>query len=423
MHLHFIYPRWDKLLEAQPSLLDTLSAHEVGALRMTSLGLPTAMGALPEGITTSFVDDHDEDACAPLKHAPDAICLGFFTPQATRAYAIADHWRGQGIPVIAGGIHPSAIPEDVAPHADAVVCGPVEGLWPQILADLRRQRLAPRYQQDPVALFAQPRREIFAGKKTLRIDVLQTARGCDRHCAFCVVPTVNGCRIQRKAVAQVIEDCAHTQHPAVFLADENLLHDDPADVAWAEQFHDALERQRIGKFFTAAVYPQVLKTLNNSRGHRWQQAGLRQLYLICGYKAALARELNDPLLRQAIRELETMGISVLVTFTLGHDQDVVDVDDLVGDFWHDTGAHLGEVTISVPFPGTPRFAQLIKEDRLLHRHWQRYNGAFCVFKPRHGSAQAVEACSLRLWRALYGSQSRYQVQQSYVRGFGRDILR
>lgn len=426
MHLHFIYPRWPKLLDAQPSLRASLSAHEVGSLRMTSLGIPSAAGALPSDVTVSLTDDHVDDATLPLasdQPTPDAICLGYFTPQATRAHAIADCWRARGFPVICGGIHPSAIPEDAEAHADAVVCGPVEGLWETILADLAAGSLRQRYVGNPQAPFASPRRDLFDGASKLRIDVLQSARGCDRRCAFCVVPTVNGSCIVRKDPTAAVDDCAACQHPAVFLADENLLHDDPSDRTWATAFHRGLRERRIRRFFTAAAYPRTVIALAGARAAAWQQAGLRQIYLISGYMAALDRELNDPRLQPAIVTLAAMGIEVLITFTLGHDDDAVAVDDLCLDFWRATGANLAEVTISVPFPGTKRFALMEAEGRLLHRHWEHYNGAWCVFQPRHGSPQDVEDCSLRLWQALYAEHSRYHVQKAYIKGFGQDVLR
>ncbi|TVR44988.1 MAG: hypothetical protein EA402_05490 [Planctomycetota bacterium] len=423
MRLHFIYPRWRKLLEDHPQLCAQLSAHEVGSLRMTSLGIPTAIAALPAGVTASVCNDHLEDACSVDPAGADAICIGFFTPQASRAYAIAELWRRRGYPIIFGGIHPSACPEECLNHADAVITGPVEGLWETVLADLAAGKLQRRYSGQPCAPFAMPQRGALSSGSQLRIDVLQTSRGCDRQCAFCVVPAVNGDGIQRRDVEAALDDCANTNHPAVFLADENLLHDDPNDVAWAQAFHEGLQRRRLRRWFTAAAYPRTLTRLNSERARAWQQAGLRQLYLICGYMQPLSRELTDGALLSDVLRLQDIGIECLATFTLGNDGDPAAVDDIVLPFWAACGAHLAEVTISVPFPGTARFECLDRQGRLLHRHWERYNGSWCVFVPRHGSPAEVEACSLRLWQSLYAERSRYQVQQAYVRGFGQDILR
>jgi len=62
------------------------------------------------------------------------------TCQAPRAYAIADAYRRLGVPVILGGIHPSALPEEALGHATAVAVGEAEGTLP-LLAALRRGRI------------------------------------------------------------------------------------------------------------------------------------------------------------------------------------------------------------------------------------------------------------------------------------------
>lgn len=49
MHLHFIFPRWQKLLEDRPELKPLVSGYEIGSFRMVGLGLSTAAGSVPAG--------------------------------------------------------------------------------------------------------------------------------------------------------------------------------------------------------------------------------------------------------------------------------------------------------------------------------------------------------------------------------------
>ena len=67
------------------------------------------------------------------------------TATASRAYALAREFRKQGAKVILGGIHPSVLPEEAGQHADAVLVGEAEGLWPAILEDAARDALKPTY--------------------------------------------------------------------------------------------------------------------------------------------------------------------------------------------------------------------------------------------------------------------------------------
>ena len=53
----------------------------------------------------------------------DIIGISATTSGAVRAYEIADKYRKKGIPVVLGGWHPTALPNEAKQHADAVVIG------------------------------------------------------------------------------------------------------------------------------------------------------------------------------------------------------------------------------------------------------------------------------------------------------------
>jgi radical SAM superfamily enzyme YgiQ (UPF0313 family) len=65
----------------------------------------------------------------------DLVGLGAQTATAPRAYAIAQRYRDQGIPVVMGGIHATALPDETARFVDVVFQGDAEGAWPQLIRD------------------------------------------------------------------------------------------------------------------------------------------------------------------------------------------------------------------------------------------------------------------------------------------------
>lgn len=65
-----------------------------------------------------------------------------------RAYEIADQLRNCGIPVIMGGIHASACPEEAGKHATSVCVGEAETVWEQILNDAEHKKLRIQYQAE-----------------------------------------------------------------------------------------------------------------------------------------------------------------------------------------------------------------------------------------------------------------------------------
>ena len=92
--------------------------------RIPNLALPILAALTPRDITVSFTEDllTPIDLEKPLKDV-NLVGITVLTKTALRAYRIADAYRKKGIPVVLGGIHPSALPDEAKEHADAVVIG------------------------------------------------------------------------------------------------------------------------------------------------------------------------------------------------------------------------------------------------------------------------------------------------------------
>ena len=100
-------------------------------------------GATPEEWEVELADEHT----GPIRATGDFDLVGItvMTRQAPRAYELASHYRERGSKVVLGGIHPTVLPEEAQEHADSVVVGEAEPVWPRLLADLEPGRLAPLY--------------------------------------------------------------------------------------------------------------------------------------------------------------------------------------------------------------------------------------------------------------------------------------
>ena len=53
----------------------------------------------------------------------DLVAISSFSALVGEAYELADRYRAAGVPVVPGGLHVTALPEEAALHADAVVAG------------------------------------------------------------------------------------------------------------------------------------------------------------------------------------------------------------------------------------------------------------------------------------------------------------
>ena len=97
--------------------------------RFPPLSLLTLAGLTPEDDWEIMVrDEHIESSEVGVD--VDLVGIQTYISCANRSYELAKLWRSRGAKVVLGGLHPTSMPDEAAPHADAIVLGPAEAVWP-----------------------------------------------------------------------------------------------------------------------------------------------------------------------------------------------------------------------------------------------------------------------------------------------------
>ncbi len=174
--------------------------------QMEALPAATLAGLTPRDVEIRFYDDRMEPI--PLDEPTDLVAISVETYTAKRAYQIASEFRKRHIPVVMGGFHATLCPDEVAQHAEAVVCGEAETLWPRVIDDARHGRLEKFYRQTerPSLADLKPDRSIFQGKRYLPIGLVEAGRGCHFKCDFCAVQTVFKSTQTRRPADQIVAE-------------------------------------------------------------------------------------------------------------------------------------------------------------------------------------------------------------------------
>ena len=191
------------------------------SLRYAPLTLTTLAALVPEDLHAEITIQDEGVQPLDLNFQADLVGITAITGTSQRAYQIADQLRAKGHTVILGGVHPTLLPEEAAPHADALVLGYAEKTWPQLLGDFTRGELKPRYflptkgalEGVPIA-----RRDLLKKKHYTTVNSIEATRGCPHQCDFCVVPTAWKNTYAHRPIAEVVAELAtfHGRH-AVFL--------------------------------------------------------------------------------------------------------------------------------------------------------------------------------------------------------------
>src|SRR4051794_13112925 len=129
-----------------------------------SLALTSIAGATPPDWEVTYWDENLLQGPPPWHPFPQVVGITVHLTFADRAYALARWYRGRGAKVILGGLHVLSCPEEVAPHAAAVVVGEGVQCWPEVLRDVEAGPLLPVYRGSyryPSRADPPPRRDLL----------------------------------------------------------------------------------------------------------------------------------------------------------------------------------------------------------------------------------------------------------------------
>lgn len=359
---------------------------------MRTLTLPYLAGMTPSDWETTV----KIDALDPVTGAEpaDLVALSVLTQRAPQAYRIADHFRARGVPVVLGGVHVTLNPDEAAAHADALVLGEAEEVWPRVLADAGQGRLAPRYRAatlHDLRGLARPRFELIRNNRYYTLlRPVQTTRGCPHHCDFCTVRSVYGQSYRHRPVAEVLEDLRAIRHGSryIFFVDDNLA----ADANYARELFEAMLPLRLS--WSAQL------NLNFAENEELLRLAARSGFqmAVCGIENVNPANLesvgknavNRPeRYREMLRRFRRHGVIVLAGMIMGFDTDTeASIAENVR-FMLEEKIPMLSLYLLTPFPGTPLFTRLQEEGRLLTTDWSAYDSYTCVFQPRHLSPERL----------------------------------
>lgn len=191
-----------------------------------SLALTSIAGATPAHWNVRYWDENLLQGPPPGDPLPQVVGITVHLTFARRAYQLAGWYRSQGCRVVLGGLHVLSCPDEALQYADAIAIGDGVQLWPQILDDVERNSLHPRYEADfsrPYALDPPPRRAILPRESFLTTSSVIATRGCHNRCGFCYLST-DGLHMpyRMRDVQQVVDEISADRQPYVVFIDNNL---------------------------------------------------------------------------------------------------------------------------------------------------------------------------------------------------------
>jgi len=391
-----------KLIAPHEQREDTLSSP----FKLQRVNLPLLAALTPPGHTMTIVDE----AFAPddINQDVDLVGITVMTDLVLRAYHIADTYRRKAVKVVMGGIHPTVLPDEALEHADAVVVGEAEGIWPRLVSDAasgQMQRLYRAGKMTDLKGLPKPRRDLLPGIKyqgytPIPIGV-ETSRGCPYDCEFCSIGQTLGHHYRVRPVQEVIAEIESIDSRHLFFVDDALgLNRNVAKKLFTEMI--PLRRLWLGQGTVSLAEDLELLRLMRRSGC---------LGLLVGFESVQKRTQNEVKkiknLRidfyEAMRRFHGEGFGILGTFVFGSDYENKDVFEQTLEFIMRSRMDCAELRILTPLPGTRLYERLLSEGRLFVRDWwlRGYPPDTLLFQPRGMTADELISGFARLNRRAY----------------------
>lgn len=381
---------------------------------LPSLGLLTLAGMTSAAHEVHYIEVADVNAMTSLPLGFDLVAISSFSAQIKEGYQLAERYREHGVPVVMGGLHVTANPNEPLEHGASAIAGEGEVVWQEVLNDAAQRRLKPLYdargREFDLHDAPMPAFELLDMERYNRITV-QTSRGCPWRCAFCASSILLTRKYKQKPIEKVLAEIDWVRsiwpRPFIEFADDNAFVNRNY---WRELLPELAKRRLRWFAETDLSVHEDEELLDLMRASGCSQ-------VLIGFESPVPQGLDGLELRRdwkrsryvqyrsAIERIQAHGISVNARFVVGLDGHGPEVFDALREFVRDALPYDVQVTVPTAFPGTPFYAQLRREGRLLdEKAWERCTLFDINFVPQYLSVEELRAGFHRLVADLYGEE-------------------
>lgn len=345
-----------------------------------------------------------------LNDNPDFVGITVKVDSYNRSAEIASHYRKKGIPVIIGGIHPTANPDKCAEIADSVLIGEAEILWKDVLEDLENSQLKKIYQNceaPDISTIPIPDWKLVNKGNYLFTNTLRISRGCPWKCAFCYNSAKNvNAKYRMKPINNIISEIIALGSSHIMFIDDNFI-------GAPQKTKELLKRLKpLNLTWHTAVsanidnYPEILDLMAES--------GCKSLFI--GFETINSSNLKSchkgqnkvEKYEKLIKEIHKRNMMVNASIVFGFDHDTREVFPNTLKWLIDNKVETMTGHILTPYPGTVFYQQLINEERIIDHNLDHYNTAHAVYRPANMSAKELEKGYLWIYKNFYSWKSIFQ---------------
>lgn len=321
----------------------------------------------------------------------DIVHIHFKTATAIRAYQIADHFKEKGKHVILSGAHTTALPEEAKNHANTILIGNAQQVWPIVVAKLEEGKIHQRYyskknnKESTISSVNIPTKS-----DSSIIGVIEATKGCPYKCDFCQDSNIiDGSIFQPQPIHDVIHQIKMLPQKYILFCDVSMT----IDVNYTKELFKQMIPLRKkfvceGNVDVLAHDDDLLRISQKAGCIEWTAGfeSFNQHVLDSQHKKTNAVEDYY----QAVKKVHNHNMAILGNFIFGFDQDTTDLFDTIVEKIQNIGLDSARFALLTPYPGTPLYNQFEDKERILTKDWSKYNRKNVVFIPKNMTPKQLQ---------------------------------
>ena len=306
----------------QPKMCKRPMDSGLKAQMAPSLGLLTIANMLQDKHTIIYENENT----APINYDEkvDIVGISITVDVFPRAKDIAKKFQEKNIPVVAGGIHTTANPEETANYFDAVSIGIAETTWQMIINDFEKGCLKKIYKHNASDItpsqIVSPAYNLIKEKNYLYCNIISTSRGCPYKCDFCY----NSCDAYKKFyinrnIEDVINDIKTVNKKHIMFIDDNFIGNPKWTMLFIKELKYLNVKWNAAVSLNVADMPELLDEM--------KAGGCQSLFI--GFESINESSISNVSKVQnklekynfAVNEIHKRGIMINASFVFGLDGD------------------------------------------------------------------------------------------------------
>lgn len=324
--------------------------------------------ATPKTIKTALIDEQTDR----IRFEGDVFAFSVSTQNAKAVYDYTDALHATKKKVILGGIHITVCPDEAMRHADAIVTGEAETIWPEVCADLLKGELKERYTGSPTppSQMSPVDYRFFGNRHYLTPASLFATRGCNHRCSFCVSSRYMGPYRTKPldVLEQEIEQLTEL-YPGAYLqfTDDNLL----ASRSYRAELLSLLRRKE-RRFVTMVTVDQfcddALMEEMASSGCLGVAVGVESVDDDNCASVGKYQNLQQPF-SDAVHYANRYGIQVVALLMIGLPHDTPERLTCTLQYLKQIPCSIYDIRILKIFPSTSLYAQMLSSGNVTKDWW------------------------------------------------------